>query len=324
MNLCNNNISKIENLETLTNLSLCDNQINKIENLETLTSLIYLGINNNQISKIENLEKLTKLINLHLENNLIDKIENLEMLTNLLRLYLENNLIDKIENLETLTKLVGFDLNIIKNNKLKISESLHKHDQDIKLSFCEHVANLIKEKFNNYNKNSKIEIISFSYNEIYYTVTHEKYIIKAKITPYYTNLKLFFDSIINNSNRIISDIDLIKEKLSQEIQFENDMHYIVDDENTRHNIITINDIEKLLQTKFKLTHKNLSTKRRLMNSFKKLYNEDDITIKDKVITIKLKYNDELSDIKKLINTDLQKDLIKLIQKQEIDSDIYDL
>ena len=108
LNFSNNQISEIENLETLTNLrylNLDNNQINKIKNLKTLTKLKHLSLNNNQISKIKNLEMLTKLALLFLNNNQITKIENI---TNLMYLDLSNNYIDKIQtdNFNNSVKLI--------------------------------------------------------------------------------------------------------------------------------------------------------------------------------------------------------------------------
>ena len=60
----NNQISKLENLEGLSqlqSLGLSGNQISKLENLEGLSQLQSLGLSGNQISKLENLEGLSQL-----------------------------------------------------------------------------------------------------------------------------------------------------------------------------------------------------------------------------------------------------------------------
>lgn len=66
----NNEISKIENLELLKNLSclyLHHNKIKKIENLESLRHLKKLYLGYNEISVLEGLENLENLEELHIE-----------------------------------------------------------------------------------------------------------------------------------------------------------------------------------------------------------------------------------------------------------------
>ena len=79
-----NMIKTIENLSclgaTLTELELYDNQISKLENLESLVNLEILDVSHNRIRKIEGLENLTKLRKLYLVSNKINKIENVSHL----------------------------------------------------------------------------------------------------------------------------------------------------------------------------------------------------------------------------------------------------
>ena len=111
--LSNNQLIKIENIETLTNLQtlyLSNNQLTKIENIKTLTNLQRLYLHNNQLAKIENIETLSNLVYLHLYTNQLTKIENIETLTDLQTLDLSDNQLTKIENIATLTKLETLDL----------------------------------------------------------------------------------------------------------------------------------------------------------------------------------------------------------------------
>ena len=78
-------------------LGLSDNQISRIEGLESLIHLQKLWLLGNQISKIEGLESLTNLQVLWLANNKISRIEGLESLTNLQELSLEYNQITNTE-----------------------------------------------------------------------------------------------------------------------------------------------------------------------------------------------------------------------------------
>lgn len=117
--LCQNDISRIEGLDTLvnlTNLELGANRIKEIENLEKLQSLEMLWLAKNRITKLENLDVLSNLRLLSIQSNKITKIEGLEKLTNLEELYISFNQIEKVEGLENLTKLNTLD---IANNKIK-------------------------------------------------------------------------------------------------------------------------------------------------------------------------------------------------------------
>ena len=132
LDLSHNQISKIENLDTLINLTTFDlenNQISKIENLDTLAKLTTLDLETNSISKIENLDALYKLTTLNLYNNQISKIENLYALTNITELNLSDNNISKIENLGSLFFLKKLDLT--DNPLTEIPEPLMDLDLEI-------------------------------------------------------------------------------------------------------------------------------------------------------------------------------------------------
>lgn len=128
--LCQNEISQIENLETLTeltNLELGANRIRRIEFLSNLRSLEHLWLAKNKISKLQNLDSLTNLRLLSIQSNRITKIEGLEKLVNLEELYISHNGIEEIEGLEKLTKLTTID---ISNNKVRELSGL-SHLEDL-------------------------------------------------------------------------------------------------------------------------------------------------------------------------------------------------
>jgi dynein assembly factor 1 len=87
----------------------------KIENLETFTNLKALYLEGNKISKIENLDCLINLTSLFLHENTIQKIEGLDKLINLTNLNLSDNLIKKIEGISNLINLTDF---LIKRNRI--------------------------------------------------------------------------------------------------------------------------------------------------------------------------------------------------------------
>ena len=79
--------------------------IGKIKNLESLTNIEKLYLNYNLITEINGLNKLNELRSLHLQGNMIKKIEGLLDLKNLESLYLNNNDISIIEGVNGLSNL---------------------------------------------------------------------------------------------------------------------------------------------------------------------------------------------------------------------------
>jgi len=143
LELYDNRITKIENLEPLTNLVILDlafnaikeitpgsldslvnvkkmflsaNKIKKIQGLDKLSSIECLDLGDNKIRKIENLEALTTLKELHLAKNKIQVIENIGHLKNLYMLTLQANFIEEITGLE---ELVGLEQIYFQQNKIK-------------------------------------------------------------------------------------------------------------------------------------------------------------------------------------------------------------
>ena len=95
----------------ITELDLSNFGINKINNLDSLVNLTTLYLSKNQITTIENLDSLVNLTVLSLNQNEILKIENLDSLVNLTYLYLNSNQITTIENLDSLVNLTILNLN---------------------------------------------------------------------------------------------------------------------------------------------------------------------------------------------------------------------
>ncbi|VEL29443.1 unnamed protein product, partial [Protopolystoma xenopodis] len=123
--LRNNIIKKIENMEpvslTLVDLDLYDNQITKVENLDCLKELTCLDLSFNRIRIIENVAEMIKLKKLFFVNNKLRKIENLDALTSLEMLELGSN---KIRVLENLGSLANLDQLFVGKNKITKLEGL--------------------------------------------------------------------------------------------------------------------------------------------------------------------------------------------------------
>lgn len=108
INLSNRDLPHIplfEGEENLKVLSLEMNQITKIDQLISLSNLSYLNLYCNKIKEIENLQTTSHLRVLLLGKNLIEKIKNVHILVNLEILDLHSNQIKLIENLSQLRKL---------------------------------------------------------------------------------------------------------------------------------------------------------------------------------------------------------------------------
>jgi len=113
LELNDNQLTRIEGLDQLTNLQsleLNDNQLTRIEGLDQLTNLQSLELSWNQLTRIEGLDQLTKLKSLDLGSNQLMHIEGLDQLTNLDSLDLWNNQLTRIEGLDQLTNLQSLEL----------------------------------------------------------------------------------------------------------------------------------------------------------------------------------------------------------------------
>ncbi|XP_050436539.1 dynein regulatory complex subunit 3-like [Adelges cooleyi] len=80
-------------------LKLAQNDIKKIEHLDSLVKLEHLDLSFNEIVKIENLDKLTGIKFLNLAGNSIVKIENLETNTLLEKFFINDNMISDLRQL---------------------------------------------------------------------------------------------------------------------------------------------------------------------------------------------------------------------------------
>lgn len=101
--LCQNDLSRIQGVETLVNLrnlELGANRIREIKGLEKLVNLEELWLARNKITKIQGLENLKKLRLLSIQSNRISRIEGLEELQNLEELYISYNDLENIEGLD--------------------------------------------------------------------------------------------------------------------------------------------------------------------------------------------------------------------------------
>ncbi|MEG4344059.1 leucine-rich repeat domain-containing protein [Microcoleus sp. A003_D6] len=114
LDLCENRITDISFLGSLTNLTtldLGDNKISDISVLGSLTNLTTLNLGNNRITDISFLGSLTNLTTLNLNGNRITDISFLGSLTNLTTLNLNGNQITDISFFGSLTNLTALYLN---------------------------------------------------------------------------------------------------------------------------------------------------------------------------------------------------------------------
>jgi internalin A len=111
-------------LSSMIQLDLCDNQITEISILGSLTNLTVLNLNYNQISDISSLGSLTNLTTLDLSGNIISDISSLGSLTNLTTLDLFDNKISDISILGSLTNLTSLYLDYNKISDISILGSL--------------------------------------------------------------------------------------------------------------------------------------------------------------------------------------------------------
>jgi internalin A len=124
LDLSSNQITKIQNLDSLVNLrflNLNSNQIPEIEDLDNLEQLRFLYLKGNSIPRLSNLKNLYNLVDLDVSQNGIIEINGLNTLIKLESLRLSDNLIAKTENISQLTNLKALDLS---NNSIHILKGL--------------------------------------------------------------------------------------------------------------------------------------------------------------------------------------------------------
>lgn len=83
-------------------LDLHSNKITKIENINHLSELRVLNLANNLITTVENLNGLISLTELNLRRNLIEQVNGLSHCPRLQRIFLSNNRIEKFDNIGSL------------------------------------------------------------------------------------------------------------------------------------------------------------------------------------------------------------------------------
>merc|ERR1719300_1053152 len=179
--LVSNKISKIENLETLTNLTMLelrDNRIRKIEKLETLVNVEELFLGKNKIRVIENLDSLSSLRLLSIQTNRIREFSGLSNSATLEEVYIADNGITSLAGLES-HNLQTLD---ISNNKLE------------ELSGVEHMNKLEELWANGNNVSQWSEVDKLKSNTNLLTVYLEHNPV-AKDPQYRRKLKLVCPSL---------------------------------------------------------------------------------------------------------------------------------
>ncbi|XP_053784833.1 leucine-rich repeat-containing protein 9 [Desmodus rotundus] len=114
----NNNLTKMEGLDSCVNLeelTLDGNCISKIEGISNLTKLTRLSINNNLLTGLEKhtFDNMLHLHSLSLENNRITSLSGLQKAVTLIELYISNNYValnQEIYNLKGLCNLVTLNI----------------------------------------------------------------------------------------------------------------------------------------------------------------------------------------------------------------------
>ncbi|OAV88266.1 hypothetical protein PTTG_08455 [Puccinia triticina 1-1 BBBD Race 1] len=164
LDLYDNQIGKIEGLDSLQNLKTLDfsfNLIRRIENLDPLRSLSTLYLIQNKISQIEALDHLSDtLTSLELGSNRIRHIANLACLTNLTELWLGRNKISKLEGLDALVNLRSLSIQSNRIVKLEGLENLVKLEE---LYISHNGLTSIGEGL---STNKKLRVLDIGANEI--------------------------------------------------------------------------------------------------------------------------------------------------------------
>jgi Leucine-rich repeat (LRR) protein len=113
---CDNELTKIEGLNTCTALEeliLEENRISQLDGMASLAYLKRLDLGKNRLNRIEGLDHLTRLTQLSVEDNEINALSGLSKLQNLMELYIGNNKITELKQVlqvKDMPKLIILDL----------------------------------------------------------------------------------------------------------------------------------------------------------------------------------------------------------------------
>ncbi|CAL5989398.1 leucine-rich_repeat domain-containing protein [Hexamita inflata] len=127
-------INFISSLINLTNLNVCSNIIKDLSPLQNLIQLKEINLNFNKIQDISPLKKLVKLEIIHLNSNQVIDVHPLKYLKELTQLYIRQNKIITIKPLHSLTKLAICDLNynfIQDISNMPLISSLEEEDEEM-------------------------------------------------------------------------------------------------------------------------------------------------------------------------------------------------
>ena len=99
-----------------------DNRLSKMENLQFLTNLRVLNLSQNQIKTIELPHAMKSLNEINIRKNFISEVKDLSHITSVQRLYLSYNLISSLAQIETAPSSI-FELTL-DNNPIEKTNNL--------------------------------------------------------------------------------------------------------------------------------------------------------------------------------------------------------
>ncbi|XP_074547471.1 leucine-rich repeat-containing protein 9 isoform X2 [Halichoeres trimaculatus] len=152
LNLDNQRISKLTNLNKLTNLrwaSFNNNDISRVEGLECCTKLEELSLCNNMITTFNGLSKLHYLSKLNLDGNQLTSLDAsvLDQLSNLSFLSMENNCITSLHGIQRVRSLLEL---YIGNNRISTSQDIYFLKGLSNLIILDLYGNPLLEQLENY------------------------------------------------------------------------------------------------------------------------------------------------------------------------------
>ncbi|WP_411682744.1 leucine-rich repeat domain-containing protein [Clostridium thailandense] len=167
-------ISGIESLTNLKQLTLGNNRISDINVLKSLTNLQELNLSGNQLKDISVLKNLINLQSIDLGYNEISNISALKNLNNLKRIHLDNNKISDISALKNLTNLQELSFGCVPCWAIDAPALKENYNEISDINSLENLTNL--ESLNlSHNKVkdistlkglSNLQMIDLSYNQI--------------------------------------------------------------------------------------------------------------------------------------------------------------
>ncbi|CAL6060497.1 leucine-rich_repeat domain-containing protein [Hexamita inflata] len=117
-------IGELAQIQNLKCIDLAQNYLTSLENIEQLTQLVDINLNHNQLTNIHQLKSMKQLTSVNISCNKIEDCINLEGLVNIISLNLSNNELQFINFVKHMKRLKNLDFSFNKISNIDVLQQL--------------------------------------------------------------------------------------------------------------------------------------------------------------------------------------------------------